>query len=44
MYGGQVFDLDLVMMGVFVLAILAFVMWKVIDIIEIKLVKKLRSK
>ena len=39
MYGGQVFDMDLVMMGVFVLAILAFVMWKIVDSLE-KLIKK----
>lgn len=43
MYGGQVFDLDLVMMGVFVLAILAFIMWKSIDVIEKYLTKKLRN-
>ena len=34
MYGGQVFDLDLVMMGVFVLAILAYGMWKIVDIFD----------
>lgn len=39
MYGGQVFDMDLVMMGVFVLAILAFMMWKIVDSLE-KLIKK----
>lgn len=43
MYGGQVFNLDLVMMGVFVLAILAFIMWKSIDILEKYLIKKLRN-
>ncbi len=34
MYGGQVFKLDLVMMGVIVLAICAYIMWKGIDILE----------
>ena len=33
-YGGQVFKLDLVMMGVFILAILAYLMYLVITIIE----------
>ena len=39
MYGGQVFKLDLVMMGVIVLAILAFLMSAIIDFIENKLLK-----
>lgn len=34
MYGGQVFKLDLVMMGVIVLAICAYIMWKGVDILE----------
>lgn len=34
MYGGQVFKLDLVMMGVIVLAICSYIMWKGIDILE----------
>ena len=33
-YGGQVFKMDLVMMGVFVLAILAFIMYLFISLIE----------
>jgi NitT/TauT family transport system permease protein len=33
-YGGQVFKMDLVMMGVLVLAILAFLMYLVISLIE----------
>ncbi len=33
-YGGQVFKMDLVMMGVFILAILAFVMYLFISLIE----------
>lgn len=33
-YGGQVFKLDLVMMGVFVLAFCAFVMYEILNIIE----------
>lgn len=41
MYGGQIFNLDLVMMGVFVLAILAFGMWKMVDLFEKYLLKKL---
>ena len=41
MYGGQVFDMDLVMMGVFVLAILAFLMWKIVDSFEKYIMKKL---
>lgn len=40
MYGGQVFDLDLVMMGVFVLAILAFGMWFLADVIEKRIVRR----
>ncbi len=39
MYGGQVFKLDLVMMGVIVLAILAFLMSVIIEYIEKKLIK-----
>ena len=34
MYGGQIFNLDLVMMGVIVLAVLAFGMWKMVDCLE----------
>lgn len=37
MYGSQVFDMRLVMMGVLVLAVLAFAMWKILDIIEKKM-------
>lgn len=33
-YGGQVFKMDLVMMGVFVLAILAFIMYLAISLVE----------
>ena len=33
-YGGQVFKMDLVMMGVFVLAILAFIMYLLLAILE----------
>lgn len=35
-YGSQVFKMDLVMMGVFVLAIIAFLMYEIVNIIEIK--------
>ncbi len=40
MYGGQVFKLDMVMMGVLVLSILAYLMWKVVDILEKYLLRK----
>lgn len=40
-YGSQVFKLDLVMMGVFVLAICAWIMYEIVSIIE-KLYKKNR--
>ncbi len=33
-YGGQVFKLDLVMMGVFVLAFCAWIMYEILNIIE----------
>ena len=39
-YGGQVFKMDLVMMGVFVLALLAFLMYIIIALIEKKLKKR----
>lgn len=39
-YGGQVFRLDLVMMGVFVLAICALLMYQVINLIEKLIFKK----
>lgn len=42
-YGGQVFKLDLVMMGVFVLAIIALLMYEIVNIIEI-LIRKKRNK
>ena len=41
-YGGQVFKMDLVMMGVFVLAILAFIMYLSVALIE-KYYKKKRK-
>lgn len=41
MYGGQVFKLDLVMMGTLILSILAFLMWKIVDIIEKRLLSKM---
>ncbi len=40
MYGGQVFKLDLVMMGVLILAILAYGMYAIVDLIEKYLIKK----
>lgn len=39
MYGGQIFKLDLVMMGVAVLAVLAFLMYYLVDVIEKILLK-----
>ena len=39
-YGGQVFRLDLVMMGVFILAICALLMYQVVDLIERLIIKK----
>ena len=39
-YGGQVFRLDLVMMGVFVLAICALLMYQVVNIVEKFIIKK----
>lgn len=40
MYGSQVFKMDLVMMGVIVLAIVAFVMFEIVNLIEKKFRKK----
>lgn len=40
MYGGQVFKLDLVMMGVIVLSVFAYLMWKLVDLLEKYLIKK----
>ncbi len=40
MYGGMVFRLDLVMMGVIILAIIAFLMYEIINLIEIRFRKK----
>lgn len=40
MYGGMVFRLDLVMMGVIILAIIAFLMYEIINIVE----KRIRNK
>ena len=42
-YGGQVFKLDLVMMGVFILAIIALIMYQMVNIIE-WLINKKRNK
>ncbi len=38
-YGGQVFKLDLVMMSVFILALISALMYKVIAILEEKIIK-----
>ena len=42
-YGGQVFKLDLVMMGVFILALIALFMYEVVNIIE-KIIRYKRNK
>lgn len=39
-YGTQVFKLDLVMMGIIVLAIIAFIMYEIVNLIEKYLIKK----
>ena len=39
-YGSQVFKMDLVMMGVIVLAIIAFLMYEIVNILEKKFRKK----
>ena len=41
MYGSQIFKLDLVMMSVFVLAVIAYIMYQIINIIEKALRKKI---
>ena len=43
-YGGQVFKLDLVMMGVFILAIIALIMYQIVNIIEWLIHKKIKKK
>lgn len=40
MYGSQVFNMDLVMMGVFILAIISFLMYEMLNIIEKKIKRK----
>lgn len=40
MYGSQVFNMDLVMMGVLVLAIVSFLMYEVVNLIENKIKRK----
>ena len=42
-YGGQVFKLDLVMMGVFILALIALIMYEIINLIEF-ILKKSKNK
>lgn len=39
-YGSQVFRMDLVMMGVIILAIIAYLMYKMVNLIEIKIKKE----
>ena len=40
MYGSQVFNMNLVMMGVFVLAIISFLMYEVVNFIEKRIKRK----
>ena len=40
MYGGQIFKMDLVMMGVFILGIAAFLMYVIVDKLEKLIIKK----
>ncbi|NLD26933.1 MAG: ABC transporter permease [Acholeplasmataceae bacterium] len=40
MYGGQIFRLDLVMMGVVILCFFAYIMYEIVHMIEKKLLKK----
>lgn len=42
-YGGQVFKLDLVMMGVFILALIALIMYEIINLVEF-ILKKSKNK
>ena len=42
-YGSQVFKMDLVMMGVFVLSIVAFIMYEIVNIIEKRIKNKRRG-
>ena len=42
-YGSQIFKLDLVMMGVFILAIIAYIMYQMVNILE-KILKIKLSK
>ncbi|MCK9471523.1 MAG: ABC transporter permease [Bacilli bacterium] len=44
MYGGQVFRLDLVMMGVVILCLIAYLMYAIVNLIEIILIKKRGKK
>ncbi len=40
MYGGQVFKLDLVMMGIIVLSVLAYIMYEIVNLLEKYIIKK----
>jgi NitT/TauT family transport system permease protein len=40
LYGTQVFKMDIVMMGIFVLALLSFLMYEILNLIEINLIKR----
>jgi NitT/TauT family transport system permease protein len=44
MYGGQIFKMDLVMMGVFVLSVCAFLMYLIVDVLEKIIIKRRGEK
>jgi ABC-type nitrate/sulfonate/bicarbonate transport system permease component len=39
-YGGQIAQLDMVMMSIVILSIIAFIMYKIVSIFEVKVIKK----
>ena len=39
-YGGQIAQLDMVMMSIVILSVIAFIMYEVVAVIENKLIKK----
>ena len=39
-YGGQIAQLDMVMMSIVILSVIAFIMYEIVAIIENKLIKK----
>ena len=39
-YGGQIAQLDMVMMSIVILSVIAFIMYEIVAVIENKLIKK----